>query len=196
MPEILPLKRAFKDVVWLDPAKLKPYNRNIKNHPHGQLAKLEKIILEDGFDVPIVVDENYEILKGHARQKVAINAGIDEVPVIVRSGLTTVQKKRLRISDNRIAELAEWNEAFLKDELKELSELGIDLELTGFEQDEIDALLAQADAPPDFEEVDENIKTEHQCPKCGYWFSGGKTRKVDEDGKEITDDSDDEETED
>jgi rubrerythrin len=66
--------------------------------------------------------------------------------------------------------------------LGELRDDGFDLALTGFDGVELDVLFgaaAEPQAPDGFKDYDENIETEHQCPKCGYKWSGGKPGAAD-----------------
>ena len=72
-------------------------------------------IKEFGFRQPIVTDEELVVLVGHTRLKAAQNLGLKVVPVHIAEGLTEAQKKAYRIADNRLNELAEWD-----DELDEL----------------------------------------------------------------------------
>jgi hypothetical protein len=96
---------------------------------------------EFAFDVPIVVDKNMVIIKGHARREAAIRAGMDTVPYIIREDLTDAQVKAARIADNKLAE-SEWDYELLKIEMGGLKELGFDLEQTGFEKNIVDAILS------------------------------------------------------
>lgn len=112
-----------------------PYALNSKKHPPEQIAKLISAIAEFGWDVPIVVDEDGIILKGHGRRLAALQMNLKQVPVIVRKGLSDAEKKAIRISDNRIAQ-SEWDADMLRVELEALSELNFDLNLTGFDEDE------------------------------------------------------------
>ena len=89
-------------------------------------------------------------------------AGLDEVPVIELAHLSPSQKRAYVISDNRLALDAGWNEGLLALELAELSDAGYDLTLTGFEDAEIAALLAD-DARA--EEVAENKTPMNRTPQ-------------------------------
>jgi ParB-like chromosome segregation protein Spo0J len=102
--------------------------------------------------------------------------GMDKVPCIRLAHLTETQRRAYVIADNKLALNAGWDEEMLGLELADLRELDFDLDLTGFDADEIERALnppERDDTPPeDFGEVDENIDTEHKCPKCGYRWSG------------------------
>jgi DNA modification methylase len=109
-----------------------PYANNTKKHPVEQINKLASMIAEYGHDVPIVVDADNVIIKGHGRLLACQKLGMTTVPVIVRDDLTPTQVKAARIADNKVAE-SDWDEDLLRLELTELDELGFDLDLTGFE---------------------------------------------------------------
>jgi site-specific DNA-methyltransferase (adenine-specific) len=114
-----------------------PYANNTKKHPAEQIDKLASMIAEYGHDVPIVVDADNVVIKGHGRLLACKKLGITTIPVIVRDDLTPAQVKAARIADNKIAE-SEWDEDLLRLELAELDELGFDLDLTGFGDFDLD----------------------------------------------------------
>lgn len=86
-----------------------------------------------GFKVPIVVDGQNEIVNGHTRLKAAKKLGLDEVPVIVADDLTPEQVKAFHLADNKVGELAEWDDSMLLSELEELAELEFDMTQFGFD---------------------------------------------------------------
>lgn len=120
---------------------VKPYSRNAKRHPERQIERLATIIAEFGWDQPIVVDGAGVIIKGHGRLLAARRLGLSVVPVVVRDDLSPEHVKAARIADNKIAE-TEWDVDSLKFDLFDLSEIGLDLGLTGFEGYELDQILA------------------------------------------------------
>ncbi|MFT3756997.1 MAG: site-specific DNA-methyltransferase [Pseudoxanthomonas sp.] len=119
-----------------------PYARNPRTHFEAQVAKIAASIVEYGWTNPVLVDGDNGIIAGHGRLAAARKLGLDQVPVIELAHLTTAQKRALVIADNRLALEAGWDEEMLALELAELSEAGYELALTGFENIEIDALLA------------------------------------------------------
>lgn len=127
-----------------------PYARNPRTHSETQVAKIAASIVEYGWTNPVLVDGDNGIIAGHGRLAAARKLGLDQVPVIELAHLTTAQKRALVIADNRLALDAGWDEEMLALELAELSEVGYELALTGFENIEIDALLADA-VPPEEE---------------------------------------------
>lgn len=148
-----------------------PYSNNPKEHPQDQVRKIASSIKNYGWDQPIVVDGDGEIIKGHGRMQAAELLGLDEVPVIRREDLSDAEAKASRIADNKTAE-APWDDDRLSMELEVLAEQDpIDLDTLGFDDDELDELLhpPEMDVPDEFEDVDDDaIETEHTCPQCGY----------------------------
>ncbi len=119
-----------------------PYARNPRTHSDAQVAKIAASIVEYGWTNPVLVDGDNGVIAGHGRLAAARKLGLDEVPVIELGHLTPAQKRAYVISDNRLALDAGWDEELLALELAELSEAGYDLALTGFDESEIEALLA------------------------------------------------------
>ena len=122
---------------------LKPNNRSARRHTAAKLKKLTKAIKTFGFTAPIVLGTNDEILAGHARLEAARDAGLSEVPTISLSHLTPPQQRAFMISDNRLAELATWDDAVLKLELSELAsfDFGLSLEDLGFDTPDLNRIL-------------------------------------------------------
>lgn len=121
-----------------------PYARNARKHPPSQIAKIAGMIREFGFTTPLLITGDNSVIAGHGRIEAARMAGLDTVPVIVIDHLSAPQKKALIIADNKSALDAEWDNELLALEFEELKEMAFDLDLTGFEQDEIDGLLENA----------------------------------------------------
>jgi ParB-like chromosome segregation protein Spo0J len=156
------------------------------DHPEDQVDRLASIIADSGFDVPIVVDKNKVIIKGHGRQLAAKKLGLEKVSVIVRDDLTPNQVKAMRISDNAIAYKSSINEENLSFELEFLRDEDFDMTLTGYDSSEIDLWLKEEEDKGDEEEEEgsnqlieqshtqeinpENYEFEHKCPKCGFEF--------------------------
>lgn len=119
-----------------------PYARNPRTHSEAQIAKIAASIVEYGWTNPILVDGDNGIIAGHGRLAAARKLALDEVPVIELAHLSTAQKRAYVIADNRLALDAGWDEEMLALELAELSEAGYELNLTGFEDGELQDLLA------------------------------------------------------
>ena len=117
-----------------------PYERNNKDHPQEQIDLLVKVISAQGFDVPIVIDENNVIIKGHGRHIALKQLKMTEAPCIVRADLTENEKKAERISDNKISDMATYNLLNLKLEYEDLKLGNYDLGSIGVFQKELDKL--------------------------------------------------------
>lgn len=149
---------------------IEPYPGNAKEHPEKQIIKIAESIRAYGWDVPIVVDQNNEIVKGHGRLIAAKRIGLKEVPVIKRD-LSRSEAKAARLADNKTAE-SEWDEELLKEELEDILYTDADLP-TGFDDDEIENLLSDDDP---FDDTQGNLKEDFIVPpfsvldtRQGYW---------------------------
>ena len=139
---------------WRPVVDLKPYANNARTHSPKQIQQLAASIQEFGFIVPVLIDTEGTILAGHARVKAAKLLGMDSVPVVPIDHLTEAQKRAYIIADNKLAELAGWDEEMLAIEFKFLTEtdLEFDVGITGFDTAEIDFLIEGAEegeAEPD-----------------------------------------------
>ena len=129
-------------------ARLKPYARNAKTHDTDQVAKIAASMAEFGWTVPVLVAADGELIAGHGRILAAAHLGLSEAPVIVLGHLTEAQRRAYRIADNKLTELGGWDDALLLQELQALLAEDFDLGLIGIPEDELDALLADADDRP------------------------------------------------
>lgn len=127
--------------------KLSPYARNARTHSSGQVAQIAASIAEFGFNAPILVDSSAGIIAGHGRLLAARKLGLAEVPVIVLDHLTETQKRAYILADNRIAENAGWDEDLLRQELEALQADNVALDLLGFGDDDLAALLPREEQP-------------------------------------------------
>lgn len=101
------LRTDFDLVIELLPvADLKPYERNARTHSKAQVKQIAASIRSAGFVNPILIDENGEIIAGHGRLMAAVSCGMTTVPIVRLTHLTSVQKRTLRIADNKIPDNA------------------------------------------------------------------------------------------
>ena len=121
-------------------ADLVEYERNPRKNDEV-VDKMVGCIKEFGFRIPIVAKSDGTVVDGHLRLKAARKLGLSEVPVVIADDLSEAQIKAFRLLANQSANWAEWNEELLKLELEELKEMNFDLELTGFDLDEISEIL-------------------------------------------------------
>jgi site-specific DNA-methyltransferase (adenine-specific) len=133
-------------VDYIPVSEIVPYEKNPRKNDKA-VDIVTKSIKEFGFNVPILLDKNNVIIAGHTRLKAAMKLGMNEVPVIWLEDLTEEQAKAFRIMDNKSIEYATWDIDLLKGEFAELKDKGFDLDLTGFNEVELNRLM-----PNDFEE--------------------------------------------
>jgi 3'-phosphoadenosine 5'-phosphosulfate sulfotransferase (PAPS reductase)/FAD synthetase len=133
----------LRKIEWIDIDTLVPYERNPKIHTQEQIKRLMHTFERYGFDVPIVLDEDRVIIKGHARYDAAKQLKWKKVPVIFRNDLSPQEVSASRIADNKVAE-AYWDIPSLIQELEALFNLDDDtvpITDTGFDEMEIKSLL-------------------------------------------------------
>jgi DNA modification methylase len=119
-----------------------PYAKNSRTHNDAQVAQIAASIKEFGWTNPILVDGSKGVIAGHGRLLAARKLGMDKVPTIELKDMTEAQKKAYVIADNKLALNAGWDTNFLSLELQELKDQDFDLTLLGFDDKELDALLA------------------------------------------------------
>jgi DNA modification methylase len=134
-----------------------PYVNNSRTHSDEQVAQIAASIKEFGWTNPILIDGENGIIAGHGRLMAARKLGHDEVPAIELKDLTEAQKKAYIIADNKLALNAGWDDNVLKLEIGALQELGFDIDLLGFNPDELNSLLEpeQVEGLTDEDEVPE-----------------------------------------
>jgi DNA modification methylase len=121
-------------------ADIKLYPHNPRRNDHA-VAAVAASIREFGFRQPIVLDTDGVIVVGSTRLKAAIQLGMKQVPVHVAVDLTPAQLKAYRIADNKTAELADWDDSLLVQELAELQKMDFDLDVVGFTAEELQELF-------------------------------------------------------
>jgi DNA modification methylase len=129
-------------IAWRPLGDLIPYARNPRTHSDTQVAQIAASIREFGWTNPVLVDGESGIIAGHGRVLAARKLGLERVPVIELGHMSEAQKRAYVLADNQLALNAGWDEALLRLELADLSELGFDLGLIGFGEGELERLLA------------------------------------------------------
>ena len=121
--------------------RLIPYANNARLHSEADIDKLADAIRKWGWTMPVLVDEEGNLLAGHGRIAAAPRAGVTSIPVIVARGWSEEEKRAYRLADNQLAARASWHPDLLGHELQELGFGGFDLGLTGFEPDQLETIL-------------------------------------------------------
>lgn len=120
---------------------LRPYPKNARTHSRKQIRQIAKSIERFGFCNPVLIDDDNQIIAGHGRADAAKLLEIKEIPTVRLSHLSNDEKRAYILADNRLAEKAGWDREIILTELQHLTEVGFDLDLTGFETAEIDLLM-------------------------------------------------------
>ena len=156
---------------------LKPYAQNPRVHSIKQIEKIKKSIQQFGFTAPILVDNELNIVAGHARYEAMKQLNAVQIPTIQLENLTPEQIKAYRLADNRIAEDSEWDKNLLKIEFKELLDLNFEVIDTGFEIPEIDSLTFELISDENKENEDSEVcslldSIPHRVQKGDVWALG------------------------
>ena len=145
---------------------IKPYDGNPRKISPAAVAAVRKSIEDFGYNSPITVDADYVIITGHTRHRALTELGWKHAEVVVVDNLSEEQVRRLRVIDNRVGELAEWDKDMLRDEMRAI---GGDGEMSAWFSDaELKRLLGALDeapesSPPSAEEIErvQKEKTAH-----------------------------------
>lgn len=145
---------------------LEPYANNAKIHTAEQIEQIKESIRDFGFNDPIAIWKNNEIIEGHGRLIAASELGIKTLPVIRLDSLTDQQRKAYILVHNKLTMDTGFNYDLLMEELEEL----FDMSKFGFDLDEEDPEYDLGNKELDAEEFgDENF--EYECPECGFKFN-------------------------
>jgi ParB family chromosome partitioning protein len=122
-----------------------PYAANSRTHSDAQVAQIAASIKEFGWTNPILIDGDNTIIAGHGRLLAARKLGMDEVPAIRIGHLSKAQQRALVIADNQLAMNAGWDMDMLENEIRDLSDADFDVALLGFDDAELNKMLAEVD---------------------------------------------------
>ena len=167
-------------VTYRKTADLIPYVNNARTHSDDQVTQIAASIREFGFNNPILLDGANGVIAGHGRLLAAKKLGLEQVPCVELSHLSGAQKKAYILADNKLALNSSWDDDLLKLELDNLQTEGIDLDLTGFSEQELNSLLdgdvesyeepEDTSGELDLDDFDDD-RFKHKCPKCGFQFN-------------------------
>ena len=154
-----------------------PYEKNAKSHPKKQIDLLAENITRFGFTTPCLVDKDNNLIAGHGRLEAVKTLGWTDVPCVRMENLTEDEVKALRLADNKLAEMSEWDMTLVTDELKELDDDLLDL--TGFDKD----LIVEPD------EADDEVPDVPEEPqsKLGDLYELGEHRVLCGDSTKVED---------
>jgi len=156
---------------------IKPYENNPRKLSETAIEKVAMSLKEYGFRQPIVVDKDRIIVVGHTRFRASKKLGLKEVPITIAANLTSEQINAYRIADNRTADESEWDSELLKMEIKELELKDFNLDLLGFNEDQLnDILFEEKQGLTDEDEVPET--PEEPISKLGDIWNLGKHKLI------------------
>ena len=141
-----------------------PYNPRKDLTPDDpEYQKLKKSILEFDYVDPIIWNKKTDrVVGGHQRLKILKEIGRKQIDVSVVN-LSDTKEKALNVALNKVQ--GEWDYPKLKDLLIELDTGAFDMELTGFDMEELEQLLTNPGPPPEAEAEESNTT---KCPECGF----------------------------
>lgn len=144
------------------------YDNNAKLHPDWQVEQIAKSIQEFGFNDPIAVNENMQIIEGHGRYLACKKLDIEKVPCIILKGMSDAQERAYIIAHNKLTMNSDFDIEKLKFELNALKVEGVDLEVTGFDLSEIDDILKDEleNDTDDIEEIEDYSTNYNITIKC------------------------------
>jgi len=152
----------MESIEWKKTGELIPYSNNSRTHSEKQVQQVAASIKEFGFTNPILIDEDNGIIAGHGRLQAAQLLGMDTVPTIALQGFSEAQRKAYVIADNQLAMNAGWDFEALRIEVDRLSELDIDIDLLGFDDDFLNDLLFDSDSESIFPDIASGEKEPYQ----------------------------------
>ena len=154
-------------IEYLSPDELTPYENNTRKHAPDDIEGIKKSILDDGFNDPIGIwGENNLIVEGHGRQIAAKELHLEKVPCIRLDHLTETQRKEYAIRHNRSAEMSAWDFSKLEEEIAALAIEGIDMGDLNFDfGKEIDWASVESLNDSTYEEPEHEML---ECPACHH----------------------------
>lgn len=162
-------------VEYVDIDTIKPYKNNAKLHPKEQIEQIKKSIENFGMNDPIGIWNN-EIVEGHGRILACKELGYKQIPVIKLDHLTDEERKSYIIAHNKLTMNSDFDIDILRTELENLKELDFDLELTGFNVDELDDILGKNEEETEIVEDEVPKVPEEPKAKLGDIYQLGNHR--------------------
>jgi len=169
-------KSTHRQISFIAIADLIPAPHNARKHSRAQVRGIARSIEAFGFNAPVLIDKNRQIVAGHGRYEASKLLELTQVPVIFLDHLSEAQAKAYMLADNKLTDRSTWDDAKVAVQLKELSELVLDfdIEAVGFELPEIDLRIQSLDTPDAADKADEfEPSTEPAISVAGdLWFLG------------------------
>lgn len=152
-------------IVYLAPDELTPYEKNTRRHSPADIEQIKTSILKVGFDDPIGIwGEQNIVVEGHGRLIAAKELHLEKVPCIRLDHMTDAQRREYAIRHNRTQELSSWDFDKLEQEIAALMIAGSDLSDLKF------AVKTLTEEEPE----KEFLEKKHVCPRCGHEWEDGE----------------------
>ncbi|QTH20144.1 ParB N-terminal domain-containing protein [Rhizorhabdus wittichii] len=137
------------EIIYRPPTSLSAHSRNARRHSARQISQLKASIKSFGFNVPVIINPESEILAGHGRVQAATELKLSQIPTVTVSHMTPMQARAFMLADNQLGDLSTWDSVLLADELEELAAADEAFEITdtGFELARIDVLIEEKHKP-------------------------------------------------
>src|ERR1700722_13385678 len=150
-------KSTPRQISFIAIADLIPAPHNARKHSRAQVRAIARSIEAFGFNAPVLIDKNRQIVAGHGRYEASKLLELTQVPVIFLDHLSETQAQAYMLADNKLTDRSTWDDAKVAVQLKQLSELVLDfdIEAVGFELPEIDLRIQSLDDPDTSDNADE-----------------------------------------
>lgn len=137
--------------------ELKPHDKNPRTHSKRQIEQIAKSMKRFGFVNPVLLDQDGNILAGHGRIEAARSLGLESVPTLDIGSMSDAERRAYIVADNRLAELAGWDHELLGLEMEAILAAipDFDVGAIGFDDGELDALLAAGEGPTETDQIPE-----------------------------------------
>lgn len=160
---------------WVPIGDLTPWSENPRKN-EAAVSHVAESIERFGFASPIIARTGGEVIAGHTRLLAAQQLGLDRVPVRYMD-LDPVDAKLLALADNKVAEIADWDDEALERILSELRADGVDLDGLGWTDDELAEILnedIEVVTPPSIRDVFGIPPFSVLDSRQGYWLDRKK----------------------
>jgi ParB-like chromosome segregation protein Spo0J len=155
-------------IEWRPVNELKLRKSNPNTHSLEQIEQIVASMQQFGWTIPVLIDETGELLAGHGRVRAARLAGFPQAPCIVARGWSDAQKAAYVIADNKIGQNSEWDPKLLRAEFAALKVADFDLNVCGFNPDELNSFILEAAKPDKSDEKPDEV-TMLKCNSCGRY---------------------------
>ena len=151
---------VISKILQLPISSITPDPKNPRKHTKRQIRQIAESVKAFGFNVPVLIDSNNQLIAGHGRFEACKLLGWESVPTICLDHLSPLQVRAYNIADNKLTDNSTWDDALLAKNLMELSiaDLGFNLDAIGMDMGEVDVRIHGLDDL----KVDDSVDTSDQ----------------------------------